>query len=73
MVFMFAQQTMRIKALLEILRSNGILEKDDFDVFERMVYHEMSDEMFSATAAQYTEFASSLGLQDSLPKTEPPH
>lgn len=68
-VYMLAQQTVRFKALLELLRARGILENDDFAAFEHLAEAQSGDELLAAIAEQYTEFAVSLGLQDSLPKS----
>ncbi|MFY9854907.1 MAG: hypothetical protein WAK26_13615 [Terracidiphilus sp.] len=68
-VFMLAQQNIRLKALLEILESRGILEENDFDAFEHLAREEMGDEMMLATMNQYREYARILGLQESVPKT----
>lgn len=69
MVFMLAQQNIRLKALLEILESRGILEENDFDAFELLARQQMGDDMMLATMNQYREFAKLLGLQESMPKT----
>jgi hypothetical protein len=69
MVFMLAQQNIRLKALLEILESRGILEENDFDAFEHLARQQMGDDMMLATMNQYREYARLLGLQESMPKT----
>lgn len=66
-LWMLAQQTVRFKALLELLRSRGVLENDDFAAFEHLA-ESQSDEILAAVAEQYIEFGESLGLQDSMPK-----
>ena len=69
---MFAQQTIRFKAILELLRSRGLLENDDdFEAFEHLVQDRMGDDLIGAVIEQYTAYAKDLGLQDSLPKPEP--
>ena len=70
-VSMFVQQSIRFKALLEILKSRGLLEGDDFAAFEDLTQKQVGDEMLRATIDQYTEFAKDFGLQDSLPKPGP--
>ena len=68
-VFMLAQQTLRFKALLEVLKSRGVLEEDDFVAYEHLA-KEMEDqthENFLTTIDQYTSFAQALGVE-SLPK-----
>jgi hypothetical protein len=43
---MFAQQTIRFKAILELLRSRGLLENDDdFEAFEHLVQDRMGDDL----------------------------
>ena len=69
MVYMLAQQNIRLKALLEILESRGILEENDFDAFELLARQQMGDDMMLATMNQYREYAMLLGLQESMPKT----
>jgi hypothetical protein len=66
-VYMFAQQTIRFKALLEILKARGILEADDFMAFEHLAHEQMGPELTVAVIDQYTEFAKGLGLEDQLP------
>jgi hypothetical protein len=68
-VFMLAQQNIRLKALLEILESRGILEENDFDAFEHLARQQMGDDMMLATMNQYREYARLLGLQESMPKS----
>jgi hypothetical protein len=70
MVYMLAQQNIRLKALLEILESRGILEENDFDAFQHLAKEQMGDDMMLATMNQYREYARLLGLQESLPKTD---
>jgi hypothetical protein len=70
-IFMLTQQNIRLKALLEILESRGILEENDFDAFQQLAKEQMGDDMMLATINQYREYARLLGLQDSLPKTDP--
>lgn len=65
--FMFAQQTIRFKALLELLKSRGIVEADDFLAFEHLAHEQMGDQMMEVVIRQYTEYATTLGLQDQLP------
>ena len=69
MVFMLAQQNIRLKALLEMLESRGILEENDFDAFHHLAQEQMGDDMMLATMTQYREYARLLGLQESMPKT----
>ncbi|MGB0064565.1 MAG: hypothetical protein WBP85_08985 [Terracidiphilus sp.] len=69
-VYMLAQQNIRLKALLEILESRGILEENDFDAFEHLAREQMGDDMMLATMNQYREYARLLGLQESLPKKD---
>jgi hypothetical protein len=69
MVYMLAQQNIRLKALLEILETRGILEENDFDAFEHLAREQMGDDMMLATMNQYREYAMLLGLQESMPKT----
>ncbi len=69
-VYMLAQQNIRLKALLEILESRGILEENDFDAFEQLAREQMGDDMMLATMNQYREYARILGLQESLPKKD---
>lgn len=68
-VYMLAQQTIRLKALLEILESRGILEENDFDAYELLARQQMGDDMMLATLTQYREYAKLLGLQESMPKS----
>lgn len=68
-VYMLAQQTIRLKALLEILESRGILEENDFDAYELLARQQMGDDMMLATMTQYREYARLLNLQDAMPKT----
>jgi hypothetical protein len=68
-LFMLAQQTVRFKALLEALKSRGILENDDFLAFEHLAksQEDQTHALFLATVEQYTEFAHLLGV-DTLPE-----
>ena len=70
MVFMLAQQNIRLRALLEMLESRGILEESDFDAFQQLAKEQMGDNMTLATMNQYRDYARILGLQESLPKTD---
>jgi hypothetical protein len=70
-VFMFAQQATRFKALLELLRARGILEGDDLAAFEHVVRAEMDEEIYVEMVAEYTKAAKDFGIQDSLPKPAP--
>ena len=70
LVYMFAQQNIRLKALLEILESRGILEENDFDAFQQLATELMGEDMMRATMNQYREYARLFSLQDSLPKTD---
>jgi hypothetical protein len=70
-VYMFAQQNIRFRALLEILKSRGVVDSGDFDAFEHLAVATMQDDNFLATIAQYTEFAKLLGLGDELPQPGP--
>jgi ACT domain-containing protein len=69
MAHMFIRQTMLIKSVVEILKSRDLLHGDDLSAFESLVRQtELSDkEIFHAVVAQYTAFATELGLQDDLP------
>ena len=44
---------MRIKAIIDILRSRELISGDDFEVFERLAYETTADEMFLAVREQY--------------------
>lgn len=68
-VYMLAQQNIRLKALLEMLESRGILEENDFDAFHHLAKEQMGDDMMLATMNLYREYAKLLGLQESMPKT----
>ena len=66
-VTMLAGQMMRFKAIIDILRSRELISGDDFEVFERLAYETIADEMFLAVREQYRESAVKLGLPDPLP------
>jgi hypothetical protein len=66
-VMMLSGQMMRIKAILDILRSRDIISADDFEAFERIAYETTAEDMYLAVGEQYREFASRLGLPDPLP------
>jgi hypothetical protein len=65
MVFMFAQQLQRFMALIEALKSKGVLEPDDIMAYEQLVYAEEDRfaRLFEATAVQYEDYAEGLGVQ----------
>jgi hypothetical protein len=69
-VMMLAGQMMRIKALIDILRSRELISGGDFEMFEKLAYETTAEEMFQAVGEQYKEFALKLGLQDPLPNLE---
>jgi len=65
MIFMFTRQALLIKALVEALKSNGILQNDDFRAFDALVWdHEAKgdERMIDATAKRYQQYAQSLGV-----------
>ncbi len=69
-VMMLAGQSMRVKAILDILRSREIISGDDFQMFEQVAYETTAEEMYLAVAEQYREFAVKLGLPDPIPNLE---
>lgn len=69
MIFMFARQTMLIKSLVEMMKSRGVLEDDDwvaFDAFVRNQEVAQQSKVSDAVAKQYQEFAQALGVQTGL-------
>jgi hypothetical protein len=76
MVMMFAKQTELLMAILELLRSRGLNDGDDFVAFQNLVreQEEQSRHVFLSTAQQYTEFARLLGLAvlGAPGRTDPP-
>jgi hypothetical protein len=67
-VFMLAQQQQRFKALVEAPKSKGLLERDDVHAYEELLFAEIkpSVQSFSEVAAQYEQYAESLGLEVNL-------
>jgi hypothetical protein len=54
-VFMLAQQNARLMALVEALKSKGVLETDDLRAYERLIYEQenLSPQLFAGVAIQY--------------------
>jgi hypothetical protein len=67
-VFMLAQQQQRFMALVEALKSKGVLEADDVRAYEALLFAENvpSIRSFASIAAQYEQYAEALGLQVNL-------
>jgi hypothetical protein len=70
MVFMFTKQMVVITALIELLKSSGVLTDDDLVPFQSLVLsqEQANREILTSVVSQYKEFASSLGLEESLPR-----
>lgn len=72
MVFMFAKQRTVITSLIEIMKSRGVLTDDDLMPFQALVLsqEQSSREILNSVIAQYTEYASLLGLRENLPRAK---
>jgi hypothetical protein len=70
MVWMFTRQTMLIEALVELLKSRGIVESSDVEAFEALVFERetLDRAILESVGSQYTKFAQLLGIPaDSMP------
>jgi hypothetical protein len=67
-VFMLAQQQQRFLALVEALKSKGLIEADDVRAYDELLFAEIDPSVrsFAAIAAQYEQYAEALGLQANL-------
>jgi hypothetical protein len=66
MIYMFAQQSMVIKSLVEILKSRNVLDDGDLDAFDALVLrHETLNEngVIDHVAKEYQGFAKTLGVK----------
>ena len=70
MVFMFTKQMTVITSLIEIMKSRQVLTDDDLIPFQKLVLtqEQASHEILNSVISQYTEYATTLGLQQSLPQ-----
>lgn len=68
LVFMLAQQQQRLLAVVEALKSKGILDADDLRAYEALLHEEKSTFLssFANMAQQYEKFATALGLRVNL-------
>lgn len=70
MITMFTRQTMYIQMLLEMLKSNGIIQKDDIPAFDSVVHNDPdSVDVLHQVNGLYKVFANRIGLD--LPKFPP--
>jgi hypothetical protein len=69
MLFMFVKQMALFRALIESLKSKGLLETDDLQAYEALIRSTdaMSKPVFDEVAGYYSGFATSLGIADQLP------
>jgi len=72
MVFMFARQNMLISALIEILRSRGVMHDGDVEAYEALIRSEEGEnlEHFHAVVNQYQAYGQLLGIEDLLPPSK---
>jgi hypothetical protein len=69
-MMMFTRQTMYIQMLLDMLKSNGIIQDDDIPAFDSAVTNDPdSVAAFLRVTEQYHKFANQLRLE--LPKLPP--
>ena len=70
MMMMFTRQALYVQMLLDMLKSNGIIEGHDVPAFDSIVISDPdSISAFERTDAQYRVFAKRLGL--ALPELPP--
>jgi hypothetical protein len=70
MIMMFTRQTQYIQMLLDMLKSNGIIQGDDIPAFDSAVRNDPdSVDALHRVNIQYRAFANQLGLE--LPKFPP--
>jgi hypothetical protein len=69
MLFMFVKQMSLFHALIESLKSKGVLDEGDLPAYEALIRSsdEMNNAMFDQVAGYYSTFATSLGIADQLP------
>jgi hypothetical protein len=69
MLFMFVKQMSLFRALIESLRSKGLLEKDDLQAYEALIRSsdELNQSVFDQVSGYYSGFATSLGIENQLP------
>lgn len=68
-VFMLAQQQQRLLAIVEALKSKGILEADDLEAYDRLIHQQerhLEMHSFVETCRQYEDFAQDLGIAVNL-------
>jgi hypothetical protein len=69
-VMMFTRQALYIQMLIDMLKSNGIIQGDDVPAFDSVVINDPgSVSAFLRVTEQYHSFANQLGLE--LPKLPP--
>lgn len=69
-LMMFTRQTMYIQMLLDMLKSNGIIQEDDIPAFDSAVLSDPDNAAaFLRAITQYRSFAKELDLE--LPKLPP--
>jgi hypothetical protein len=70
LIFMFALQLKHFNALIEILKSRGVLDEDDLKAFDALVWEQERGRpeggLVDAAKAQYDLFAKALGVQTGL-------
>jgi hypothetical protein len=70
MKMMFTRQAMYIQMLLDMLKTNGIIQDDDVPAFDSVVINNPdSADAFVRVTGQYSAFAKQLGLE--LPELPP--
>ena len=76
MIAMFAKQAEMMMAILQLLRSRGLNEGDDFAAFQTLVRDQerRTHELLRHTARQYVEFADRSGVTvaEEPDRTHPP-
>jgi hypothetical protein len=68
MIFMLTRQAMLIKTLVEVLKSRGVVENDDFSAFDELVRREevASGDVAEGVAKQYQAFAKALSVETGI-------
>jgi len=67
-ISMLTRQAMLIKTLVEVLKSRGVAENDDFPAFDELVRREevASGDVAEAVAKQYQAFAKALSVETGI-------